>query len=181
MKHKQYRQCIRWVMRRFFMRKAEYIALAIICLWSTSCVENAPDMNKSLPGVTAGDIIRFQPVWESEKTIPLPANIVSAIRKLPAVRKPVSEVTAVIPELGCFQIENEEYRWVMTGELITDKLSEQGKVKILPNTLSPNNVMPLQQWHKMWNFASGFDNATEEEKAYMTNCLMDAFIKIDSK
>lgn len=164
----------------------KYIALALIFLMSISCVDHAPNVHKGLPHVSnanqrieAEDVIRFRPVWESEKTIPLPANIACAISKLPVEPTPVREVTVALPTLGYFQIEDEEYRWVLSNELTTDRLYEQQKVKKLPQGLSLQRVMTTQQWEKLWNFCLTFD-ATEEEKAYMTKCLTDAFSKIES-
>lgn len=127
-------------------------------------------------------ISRFHPVWEKGKSILFPEKVVCAIKNPANVRAGNEpEVTLVIPTLGYFKINGEEYRWLITDEIQSDKLSKLGKSIKLPKSLSLHDVMTQQNWHELWRFAETFEDATEEEKESMTNCLIDAFNKLDKR
>ena len=125
-------------------------------------------------------INRFCPAWEEERTILLPEKVVDAIKNPANVcTGNEQEVTAVIPTLGYFKLNGEEYRWLVTNEILSNKLSEQGKIIKLPKSLSLHNVMSQQNWCELWSISGKFGNATKEEKENMTNCLIDAFNKLN--
>ena len=123
---------------------------------------------------------RFRPVWEEEKTLLLPEKVVCAIKNPANVcAKSEPKVPTVIPTLGYFKMNGEEYRWLTTNEILSNQLSKQGKIIKLPNSLSLRNVMSQQNWYELWSISEKFENATKEEKENMTGCLIDAFNKLN--
>lgn len=136
-------------------------------------------MNNVSPKTNDESISRFRPVWEEEKTVLLPEKVVCAIKNPANVcARNEPEVTAVIPTLGYFRISGEEYRWLATNEILSNKLSKQGKIIKLPKSLSLHNVMSQQNWCELWSVSEKSENATKEEKENMTSCLIDAFNKL---
>ena len=161
------------------------IATVLISLSCISCHHNTedsmmPDQVNAVSQETGDESIsRFRPVWEEEKIVLLPENVVCAIKNPANVcAGDEPKVTAVIPTLGYFKLNGEEYRWLATNEVLSNKLSEQGKIVKLPKSLSLHNVMSQQNWCELWSFSGKFENASEEQKENMTNCLIDAFNKL---
>ena len=162
------------------------ITVALIALSCISCNNDMADSMMSeqvanvSPKTNDESISGFRPVWEEEKTVLLPEKVVYAIKDPANVctgNEP--EVTAVIPTLGYFKINGEEYRWLVTNEIRSNKLSKQGKIIKLPKSLSLQNVMSQQNWYDLWSVSEKFENATKEEKENMTSCLIDAFNKLN--
>lgn len=117
-----------------------------------------------------------------EKSILLPEKAVCAIKNSANVRAGNEpKLPLVIPTLGYFKINGEEYRWLITDEILSDKLSKLGKSIKLPKSLSLRDVMTQHNWHELWRFAETFEDATEEEKENMTNYLIDTFNKLDKR
>lgn len=162
------------------------IATLLIFLLFTSCTDNIADnvmsvhMNDVSRKIENESISKFHPIWDEGKSILLPEKVIYAIKNSANVStKNEPEVTQVIPTLGYFNIDGEEYRWLITDEVLSDKLSKQRKSIKLPKSLSLHEVMSLQNWHELWRITENFENAKKQEKEDMTSCLIDAFNKLN--
>ena len=159
------------------------VLISLLCI---SCNNNMVDsmmphqMNHDSPKTKDESTCRFRPAWEEEKTILLPEKVVDAIKNPANVcSRNEPAVPAVIPTLGYFKMNGEEYRWLVTNEILSNQLSKQGKSIKLPKSFSLHNVMSQQNWCELWSVSEKSEDATKEEKENMTSCLIEAFNKLN--
>ncbi|MCQ2372157.1 MAG: hypothetical protein MJ058_08940 [Akkermansia sp.] len=119
----------------------------------------------------------FYPVWDTSHFISVPHGIVEAIQDANNITNQHKvEVTTVIPTIGYIRVDGEEYRWLITDEVLSEELFKKGKIIRLPDSYSLYKNMTLSDFHKLWRHAEKIqskDKKNNKKMSVLLQCIFD--------